>query len=421
MPRQALILVPLAVIAAVPAIGPLLPPMVYLTPVLVVAPAVTATFAHPLRTAAIGALAVIALVTAGLEQSALTTENVVVQILSLMVLSAFAVFFCYLRERHEREIFRVRSVSEATQQVVLRPLPKQVGPVSIASEYRTAEADTQIGGDLYAVARTTASTRLLIGDVRGKGLGSIGETATILESFRAAGQRQLPLPEMVAYLEESAQWGLKEFSGTEADVGERFVTAVVADIPDDEPVVHLIVCGHPPPLLLRQGAATSLTVCQPAPPLGLGALAGGSYLRESFPFADGDLLLLYTDGVTEARDEQGVFYPLAERAATWADCAPAQLIRNITANLLAYVPGPPADDMAMIAVQRKSGGRRRTADLRQAAMSPGISASRLVSAGWLVRTGERPGTGSRGQSPEGTWVPGEGTFPRRRGSDGCSR
>jgi hypothetical protein len=352
--RQALILVPLAMIAAVPAVDLLMPaPMFHLAPILVVAPAVTATFAHPLRTAAIGVLAVLALVISGLERAALATENVIVQILSLVVLTAFVVFFCYLRERHEREIFRVRSVSEATQQVVLRPLPEQAGPVSIASEYRTAEADTQIGGDLYAVARTTDSTRLLIGDVRGKGLASIGETATMLESFRAAAHQLLPLPEMVAYLEESTQWGLREFSGTEADVGERFVTAVVADIPDDEPVVRLIVCGHPPPLLLRRGAATPLTVCQPAPPLGLGALAGGSYVPQSFPFADGDLLLLYTDGVTEARDKQGVFYPLAERAAAWADCAPAQLIRSITADLLAYMPGPLADDMAMIAVQRE--------------------------------------------------------------------
>jgi serine phosphatase RsbU (regulator of sigma subunit) len=348
--------VPLAVIAAVPAIDPLVPRVIHLAPILVVAPAVTATFARPRRTALIGSLAVVAHVIAGLERSSLITERAVLGILSLTVVSAFLVFFSHLRERHERELVRVRLVSEATQRVVLRPLPEQAGPVSIASEYRAAEADTQIGGDLYAVTRTADSTRLLIGDVRGKGLASISETATVLESFRAAAQRQSSLPEMVVYLEQSAQWGLKEFSGAEADVGERFVTAVVVDIPDGELVVRLIVCGHPPPLLLRRGAVTALTVRRPAPPLGLGglgALAGCSYVPETFPFGPGDLLLLYTDGVTEARDGQGIFYPLAERAAAWTDCAPAQLIRNITADLRAYVPGAPGDDMAMIAVQRK--------------------------------------------------------------------
>jgi serine phosphatase RsbU (regulator of sigma subunit) len=356
-PRQALIAVPLAVIAAVPVIDSLLPPVIHLGPIVVVAPAVTAIFAPPRRTALIGALAVVALVIAGLVlPMALTTENVMIQVLSLVLVSAFLVFFSHLRERHERELVRVRSVSEATQRVVLRPLPEQAGPVSIASGYHTAEADTQIGGDLYAVARTADSTRLLIGDVRGKGLASISETATILESFRAAAQRQSSLPEMAVYLEESAQWGLKEFCGAEADVGERFVTAAVVDIPDGEPVARLIVCGHPPPLLLRQGTATALTVRRPAPPLGLGglsALAGCPYVPETFPFAPGGLLLLYTDGVTEARDKQGIFYPLAERAAAWTDCAPAQLIRNITADLRAYVPGALGDDMAMIAVRRE--------------------------------------------------------------------
>jgi hypothetical protein len=351
--RQALIVVPLALIAAVPVFDPFLPTSIHLAPVLAVAPAVTATFASPRRTLLVGVLAVAALVIAGMERSALDTEGVVAQLLSLAVLVGFLVFFCYLRERHEQELGRARSVSEAAQRVVLRPLPERAGPVSVASEYQPAERDTHLGGDLYALARTRSSTRLVIGDVRGKGLASISETATMLESFRAAARRQSSLPEMVAYLEGSVQWGLAEFSGAEADVGERFVTAAVADIPDDEAVVRLVVCGHPPPLLLRKGEVTALAVSQAAPPLGLGALADCSYQQETFPFDQGDTLLLYTDGVTEARDKEGTFYPLAQRAAAWTSCAPTELISNIEADLRSYVPGPPADDMAMIAVRRE--------------------------------------------------------------------
>lgn len=351
--RQALIVVPLALVAAVPVFDPFLPTSIHLAPVLAVAPAVTATFANTRRTLLVGVLAVAALVIAGLERSALDTESVVAQLLSLAVLVGFLVFFCYLRERHEREILRARKVSEAAQRVVLRPLPERAGPVSVASEYHAAEQDTSLGGDLYALARIRSSTRLVIGDVRGKGLASISETATMLESFRAAAQRQSSLPEMVAYLEGSAQWGLAEFSGAEADVGERFVTAAVADIPDDEPVVHLVVCGHPPPLLLHKGSVTALAVAQPAPPLGLGALADGVYQQETFPFDHGDTLLLYTDGVTEARDKSGTFYPLAERAEAWTDCPPDELISKLEADLRGYLPGPPDDDIAMIAVRRE--------------------------------------------------------------------
>jgi hypothetical protein len=343
----------LVLIVGVPVAGHFLPPDVHLAHMLVMAPAFTAAIAGPRLTTLIGGLAVTSLVISGAERRMLTTENVLVELGSLVALAAFLVFFCYLRERREQELVRIRLVSEAAQRVVLRPLPDHAGPVSIASEYRTPEADTRIGGDLYAVARTDDSTRLVIGDVRGRGLASISDTAIMLGAFRAAAHRQAPLPELVAYLEAAVRWGLAEFSGSEADVGERFVTAAMADIPDNEPVVRIVSCGRPPPFLLRQGTATALSVPEPAPPLGLGGLSDNPYSAAAFPFASDDLLLLYTDGVTEARDRYGTFYPLAERAATWTGKTPAQLIQKITADLQAYVPGPPNDDMAMIAVQRE--------------------------------------------------------------------
>ena len=233
-------------------------------PVLALAPAVTATFASARRIALVGALAAVALVIAGTERSVLTTETVLVQMFSLVLLTVALVSFRYLRDRREGELIRVRLVSEAAQSVVMRPLPERAGPVSVACTYHAAGADTHIGGDFYALARTADSTRLIIGDVRGSGLAALSETAVLMESFRAASRQQLPLAELVSYLDGSVRWGLAEFARAEADLGERFATLAVADIPDSEPVVRLILCGHPPPLLLRQGTATPLTV--PSPP-----------------------------------------------------------------------------------------------------------------------------------------------------------
>ncbi|WP_392756564.1 PP2C family protein-serine/threonine phosphatase [Streptomyces sp. LN590] len=358
------LVVPLVLIVAIPVADHFLPPDIHLGHLLIVAPAVTSVVAGPRLTALIGGLAVVSLIVAGTERGVLTTESVLVEFGSLAALSTLLVIFTLLRDRLWLELLRVRSVSDATQRVVLRPLPDRAGPVSIASEYRSAEADTRIGGDLYAVARSSDSTRLVIGDVRGKGLASISDTAIMLGAFRAAAHRQSPLPELVTYLEGAVRWGLAEFSessGSEADVGERFVTAVVVDIPDDEPVVHMISCGHPPPLLLRNGTATALNVPAPALPLGLGGLSDESYVQATFPFAYGDRLLLYTDGVSETRDGQGTFYPLAERTAAWSDQAPGPLVQKITADLKAYAAGPLNDDMAMIVVQRDEspGGRSK--------------------------------------------------------------
>ncbi|MDQ1006925.1 hypothetical protein QFZ82_001410 [Streptomyces sp. V4I23] len=124
-------------------------------------------------------------------------------------------------------------------------------------------------------------------------------------SLRAAAHRQATLAELVTYLDGSVCWGLAEPGETDR-TGETFITAAIPDIPDQGGVVHMIDCGHPPPVVLRNGRATTIDAYQPAPPLGLGELARPRYQIDAFEFEAGDLLLLYTDGVVEARDSTGV-------------------------------------------------------------------------------------------------------------------
>jgi serine phosphatase RsbU (regulator of sigma subunit) len=344
--------VPLTVIIAVPVADHFLPPDIHLGHLLAVAPTFTAAVAGTRVTAAVSVLAVLALIAAGAERGNLATENVLVELGALIAISTLMVLFTVFRARRTRELARVRRVSAATQRVVLRPLPAQAGPLSIASAYRAFDADSTIGGDLYAVTRAAGSTRVVIGDVRGKGLASIGSTAVMLGTFRALAHRQLPLPELAAHLEGAVRWDATENAGPETDAGESFVTAVIADIPDDEPVVHLVSCGHPAPLLLSHNSATALTVPEPAPPVGLGWMSATGYVPATFPFAQGDRLLLYTDGVSETRDHDGAFYPLAERVTAWADQDPEDLVHSITDDLVAYAASPLNDDMALLVIQR---------------------------------------------------------------------
>lgn len=361
LPGGALVLAPLLLIVGIPVIDIWLPSELHLAPLLVLAPTFAASFAGPRLTAAIGGLAVVAQIVAGLERHSLDSERVLLEVVSLVVITALVTVFCYVRERHREQLARAHLISETAQEALLRPLPGRVGPLRIASEYRPSEPDTRVGGDLFAVARTTDSTRIVIGDVRGKGLTSISRTSIMLGAFRAAAHRQSPLPELAAYLEGSVHWGLAELSLTEGDVSECFVTALVVDIPDDRSVVHCVSMGHPPALLLRDRETVVLTHRWTAPPLGLGNLGDTAYLQETFPFGPGDHLLLYTDGVSEARDADGVFFPLAERAtvarraAVWADQGPDELLRHLTADLMAYTGGTLDDDMAMIAITRLPG------------------------------------------------------------------
>lgn len=337
-------------IALVPVVGLCFPSHIGLAHVLILPVAMAAVLLGPRRTTLTAGLAALALLAAGAERMPRIGGSVLLQLACLGGVSVLLVVISRLLERRRHDLAGLRRVSEA----VLRPLPPQAGPVSIASAYRAADVGTPLGGDLYAVARTADSTRLLIGDVRGKGLGSVGDTELVLGAFRAAAHRQSPLPELVASLEASVRWGLNERwdAAGGADDAERFVTAAIIEIPDDEPYVHVISCGHLPPLLFHQGAVTPLDTAEPAPPLGLGALAEGPYTPTTFAFAPGDRLLMYTDGVTEARDAQGTFFPLLERAATWAHHHPGRLVETLTADLRAHAASGLDDDMAVVALQR---------------------------------------------------------------------
>ncbi|MFE6664598.1 PP2C family protein-serine/threonine phosphatase [Streptomyces sp. NPDC057697] len=356
--RNVLYVVPFALIAVVTAVDVSVPPDVHLGPFLVAAPAVAATFSGPRMTAFVGAVAVLAQCLVAVSRTSLNDLNHTYQIIALVLISVFVTFFAHLRVRNERAVTQLRSVAEAAQRVVLRPLPARSGPLRIASVYLAAEAEAQIGGDLYAAARTMGGTRLIIGDVRGKGLSAIGEAASVLGAFHALSRQRWPLPELVAHLEASiapdpddpAPGG--EGGERDPDLTESFVTAAVLDIPDDAAEIRLVSCGHPPPLLLRAGEVIPLGVRAPAPPLGLARLVVTEHTAETFGFEAGDTLLLYTDGVIESRDRSGNFYPLRERAASRCGAGPDALLDSLCADLLRHAGGCLGDDAALVAIER---------------------------------------------------------------------
>ncbi|WP_242432769.1 PP2C family protein-serine/threonine phosphatase [Streptomyces sp. Root1310] len=345
---------PLVLIAVVTAVDVLAPPDVHLGPLLVAAPAITASFAGPRLTALVGAIAVLAQATVAVTRTSLTDLNHTLQILALALISVLATLFAFRRERHERQLIQLRSVAQATQEVVLRPLPRRVGPLRLASVYLAAEAEAQIGGDLYATARTRHGTRVLIGDVRGKGLEAIGDAARLLGAFRAAAHRQPELPALMAFLEDAVSSDLDTPGDWTDDMEdlEAFTTAAVLDIPHHATAVSMINCGHPPPLLWTRGKVHEMQVRQPAPPLGLTGHMASPFTVQNFTVADGDIILLYTDGVIEARNSKGDFYPLAERLTAWSGQGPDDLLRYLCSDLLVHTDQNLGDDAALVAIER---------------------------------------------------------------------
>ncbi|GAA4587750.1 PP2C family protein-serine/threonine phosphatase [Planotetraspora phitsanulokensis] len=269
------------------------------------------------------------------------TQNYVI-LTTIVAITGASMLASRLRIERERELANVRLVAEAAQRVLLRPVPRQAGNMRIALSYTSAAAEAQIGGDLYEVATTPQGVRLLIGDVQGKGLDAVETAAWVLGAFREAAYDKEELPAVADQMETSI---IRHLSG------EKFVTAILAEVRHD--TVSLINWGHPAPLVLRRDG--TVHVAEPpeeAVPIGLTTFEQTRPKPYEVPFADGDQILFYTDGVIEARDGGGAFYPLGERTGLLRSEDPQAALECLRADLLQHVGGPLEDDAAMLLLRR---------------------------------------------------------------------
>src|SRR5215468_8904328 len=191
-----------------------------LAPLLAVPPALAGIGAATLwRPLGYGAVCLLAAVIIGLTASGPTHWLPVATIVAVICVTGMSVVGTTISAQKEQQIANVISVAEAAQRAVLRPLPTQLGPLELGVVYIAAAADAKVGGDLYDVTKTPYGIRLIIGDVRGKGLG---ELARRLDAGLVR------------------RWGQH---------GE-FVTALFAEIDPDAGRVSIYSCGHPPPILI---------------------------------------------------------------------------------------------------------------------------------------------------------------------------
>lgn len=263
---------------------------------------------------------------------------------TILAVAAVSVGVSAAQRQRSRHFVNVASVAETAQRAVLRPLPARLGPLEMSVEYLAAAQDARVGGDLYEVAQTPFGIRLIMGDVRGKGLGAVEIAAGVLGTFREIAHEVHTLAELARRLDAGLTRRFGEF--------EEFVTAVLAEIDPARSRLEIYNCGHPPPMLISEGAVTVLEVPAPAPPLGLLTLTDASGAARSLPFKPDDALLFYTDGVTEARDSHRVFYPLDKRLAGLLDGD--GLLGRLRDDLLRYAGAPLHDDAAMLLIKAAS-------------------------------------------------------------------
>jgi hypothetical protein len=151
------------------------------------------------------------------------------------------------------------------------------------------------GGDAFDYAVNAEATHLAVLDGVGHGLAAAGLSTFALATYRHSRRTGRDLPETYAAMDAAV-------AGHFGD--ERFVTAVLARLDPATGLLRWVNAGHPPPLLLRAGQVFKVLDGGSATPLGLPMFATEVVVNEE-QLEPGDSLVLYTDGVTEARRADG--------------------------------------------------------------------------------------------------------------------
>jgi phosphoserine phosphatase RsbU/P len=316
---------------------------------LIAGPLLAAVSLDARRTAAVAAYATALAVLLGVPDGIFGTADHLIRCLVVAFGGVFCTFIADRRSQRERALLRMTRVAEVAQRAILRPVPGRAGRVTLAVRYLSAAEDSVVGGDFYDVAVTPYGVRLLVGDVKGKGLEAVQLASTVLGSFRQAAYTREDLASLAAELDRSASRQLGD---------EDFVTAVLAEFgPRGE--LRLVNCGHPPPLLLRGDAARPLADHPPTTPLGLDP----DPAVQRMTLAPADRLLLYTDGLVEARDGAGRPFQVDDRAAAELLATPSldQALDWLVASVLRHAGGRLDDDLALVLAQPRRLVLRRAA------------------------------------------------------------
>ena len=226
-----------------------------LDPLLAVPPALAGIGAASVRRPlAYGGLSLVAAVIVALKPTEFAGWLPVTTIFTVVVITVVATAGTALNVRQERRIADVTSVAEAAQRALLRPPPPRLGPLGFDVVYLAAAAEAKVGGDLYEVTRTgDHGIRVIIGDVRGKGLGAIELASDVLGMFRELAHDAATLGELAARLDAGLGRGMGRH--------EEFVTALLVEIDPESGRTLLFNCGHPAPMLISAATDDAVTGC----------------------------------------------------------------------------------------------------------------------------------------------------------------
>ena len=230
---------------------------------------------------------------------------------------------------------------------MLPPLTFTNERVSVAAALEPAY---EVAGDSVDYSVDPDAARLAVFDGMGHELASSQLVGLVVAAYRNARRGRQTLAQTSAYIDEVV---------TSAFKGEGFVTGVLAELDLGTGTLDWVSAGHPSPLLLRHGRLVRALEVQPRLPFGLG-LEGGEHdppLRVGTEHLEpGDYVLLYTDGVIEARSPLGELFGVERLTdlmlrSLSAGLSAAESMRRAVSALLKHQGGSLRDDATMLLAQ----------------------------------------------------------------------
>ena len=336
------VVVPLAVLGLIVVVDALLPADIVVSGAFAVAAIVASAIATVRQTALVAVAALCLAAVSGLWNQNVGTVDWWVRLSTTLLLGALAVILATVRVRREAQLRQMTAIAEAAQRALLRAMPSSIDSLGFAARYVSAAHEALVGGDLYEVAETDSGVRVIVGDVRGKGLDAVQMAATVLAAFRRVAVTAPSLTTAARHLDEV----VKSVAGD-----EDFVTVVLAEFHRDF-TVTLVNCGHPPPLLVTAANGGRLVnTGVPALPLGLGPLPD----PVTFELPYRARLLFYTDGLVETRNHKGHFFPLDDRVAAALHAGtPGDSLDALLTLLNDYAGHHINDDVALLLVEHRA-------------------------------------------------------------------
>ena len=250
------------------------------------------------------------------------------------------------RKQADQERDRAKKLASTLQRTLLPPVPMTVPGMETAAYYHPASLE-EVGGDFYDLFPLTGGTwGFFLGDVSGKGAAAAVVTSLARYTLRSAAVYD---PGPAAVLENLNTVLNQEFRGSDP----RFCTAVYGSLRPEAGGFAVTVAsgGHPPAVLIRADGTAEFVDTRGG--MLIGALRDARFVEATVRLTPGDVLLLYSDGLTEARpdgdrmrySEEGLMeFLLALAPSTARDTV------NALAGLLAEFGDGVDDDTALFAL-----------------------------------------------------------------------